>query len=143
MMYDSWDMLRDRQNFFWFWTIFCPFTPPPHPPNNPEHQNFGKMKKIPRDIIIIHRCTINENHMIYGSWDRKCKRIFLSSCTTFCLFTPPPPPISPRNKNLKKIKKTPFYTSAPKIMIIGYTVPEIWHMTDVIVIFHFGLFFFF
>ena len=34
-----------------------------------------------------------------------------------------------------------FYTSAPKIMIICNTVPEIWHMTDVIVIFHFGLFF--
>ena len=61
----------------------------------------------------------------------------------FLPFYPPPPPISPRNKNIKKIKKTPFYTSAPKIMIIGYTVPEIWHMTDVIVIFHFGLFFFF
>ena len=63
---------------------------------------------------------------------------------------PPPPPISPKNKNIKNIKKikkhleiSPFYTSAPKIMIIGYTVPEIWHMTDVIVIFHFGLFFFF
>ena len=26
-------------------------------------------------------------------------------------------------------------------MIIYYTVPEIWHMIDVIVIFHFGLFF--
>ena len=26
-------------------------------------------------------------------------------------------------------------------MIICYTVPEIWHMTDVIVIFHFGFFF--
>ena len=25
-------------------------------------------------------------------------------------------------------------------MIIGYTVPEIWHVTDVIIIFHFGLF---
>ena len=27
-------------------------------------------------------------------------------------------------------------------MIIYYTVPEIWHMIDVIVIFHFGLLFF-
>ena len=26
-------------------------------------------------------------------------------------------------------------------MIIGYTVPEIWYVADVIVIFHFGLFF--
>ena len=26
-------------------------------------------------------------------------------------------------------------------MIIGYTVPEVWRVTDVIAIFHFGLFF--
>ena len=26
-------------------------------------------------------------------------------------------------------------------MIIGYTLPEIWHVTNIIVIFHFGLFF--
>ena len=32
-------------------------------------------------------------------------------------------------------------TSVPKIMIICYTVPEIWGVTDAIVIFHFGLFF--
>ena len=34
-----------------------------------------------------------------------------------------------------------LYTSAPKIMTIWYTVPEIRHVTDVIVLFHFGLFF--
>ena len=34
-----------------------------------------------------------------------------------------------------------FYTSVPKIMIICYTVPEIWHVTDVTVIFQFRLFF--
>ena len=34
-----------------------------------------------------------------------------------------------------------FYTSAPIIMIICYTVPEIWHVTDIIVNFYFGLFF--
>ena len=33
-----------------------------------------------------------------------------------------------------------FYKSVPKIMIICYTVPEIRCMTDVIVIFYFGLF---
>ena len=31
--------------------------------------------------------------------------------------------------------------SVPKIMIICNTVPEIWHMMDATVIFHFGLFF--
>ena len=54
-------------------------------------------------------------------------------------------PNSPKNQNLKKWKKhleiSSFYLSAPKIMIICYTVPEIWCETDVIVIFHFGLFF--
>ena len=37
------------------------------PFNNPENQNFEKMKNMPGDIIILHMCTINENHMIYGS----------------------------------------------------------------------------
>ena len=34
-----------------------------------------------------------------------------------------------------------FYTIVPKTTIICNTVPEIWRMADVIVIFHFGLFF--
>ena len=41
----------------------------------------------------------------------------------------------------KHLEISLFYTSVPKSMIICYTVPEIWHVTDVIVIFHFGLFF--
>ena len=49
-------------------------------------------------------------------------------------------------KSSKKNEKKPleissFYTSVPKITIICYTVPEIWFVTDVIVSFHFGLFF--
>ena len=30
------------------------------------------MKKTPRDIIILYRYTINDNHMMYGSWDIFC-----------------------------------------------------------------------
>ena len=33
------------------------------PPNNPENQNFEKMKKTPGDIIILHMCTVNDNYM--------------------------------------------------------------------------------
>ena len=44
-------------------------------------------------------------------------------------------------KKWKKCLQISFYTSEPKIIITCYTVHEIWHMTDVIVIFHFGLFF--
>ena len=54
-----------------------------------------------------------------------------------------------KNGNFKKMKegkekKCPeisFYTSVPKIMIICYTVPEIWRVTDVIVFFSFWAFF--
>ena len=65
----------------------------------------------------------------------------------YVLLLPPlPPSNSPKNENLKKKMKKKsleisFYTSVPKIMVICHTVPEIWHMTDVIVTFHFGLFF--
>ena len=57
------------------------------------------------------------------------------------------PPNSPKNENfIKKRKKSlelsSFYTSVPKVMIICYTVLEIWSVTDVIVIFHSGVFFY-
>ena len=48
--------------------FFCHFGPcfDLLPPKNPENQNFKKMRKIPKDNIILHMCTINENHMMYG-----------------------------------------------------------------------------
>ena len=45
------------------------------------------------------------------------------------------------SEKLKKTLEIPsFYTIVQKIMTIGYTVPEIWHVTDVTVIFNSGLF---
>ena len=35
-------------------------------PDNKENQNF-KIEKTSGDIIILHICTTNENHMMYGS----------------------------------------------------------------------------
>ena len=67
MMYDSWDTECSKQNFFVILANFCPFTPPPpypYPPNNPKNQLFEKIKQIPWDIIILHKC---------------CKNLFLSS----------------------------------------------------------------
>ena len=50
-------------------------------------------------------------------------------------------PLASQKIKIKKKKKcleiSSFYRSVPKIMIISYTVPEIWHVTDVIVSFHF------
>ena len=66
---------------------------------------------------------------------------FLSSWAIFCLFTPLTVQKVKISKNEKKhMEISSFYTIVPTIMIIGY-VPEIWHVTDVIVIFHLGLFF--
>ena len=64
---------------------------------------------------------------------------------SFRLFFALLPPYSPKSKISKKFQKqmetSSFYTSAPKTMIICYTVFEIWHMMYVIFIFHFELFF--
>ena len=50
-----------------------------------------------------------------------------------------------KKQNFEKMKKSQeilsLCTSVPKNMIICYTVPEIQRVTDVIFIFHFGLFF--
>ena len=69
------------QNFLTFWVIFSPFY---LTINNTQNQNFRKMKKKPRDIIILHMCTITDYHIMYGSWDMECLRqIFLSFWTIF------------------------------------------------------------
>ena len=119
-----------QTDFLSFWTNFCPFAPP----NNPKYQNFEKLKKTPGDIIILRMCTINDNHMMYGSWDIKQQQ------TEFFVildnFLPTYPVKTQKIKIAKKWKKHPeisFYTSEPKIMIICYTVPGIWCVTDVIV----------
>ena len=36
-----------------------------YPANNPKNQNFEKIKKRPGDIIILHKCTIDVNHIMH------------------------------------------------------------------------------
>ena len=56
--------------------------------NNLQNQNFEKIKKTPGDIVILHMSTINNNHMIYGSWEiERGKHNFWSFWTIFFLFT--------------------------------------------------------
>ena len=49
--------------FLSFWTVFLPF----YPPKDPENQNFEKMKKTHGDTTVLDKCTINYNHIMYGS----------------------------------------------------------------------------
>ena len=99
MMYGSWDMECDGENFLLFWTIFLHF----YPLTNSKNQNFEKMKKRPGDIVILHMCTTNDNHMMYGSWDmERDGQNLLSIWTIFCTFIP----LTTRKiKILKKWKK--------------------------------------
>ena len=64
------------------------------------------MKTATGDIIILHKCTKNQDHMLYCSWDMACDvcNCYFSFWTAFCPFTPPN---SPKNENFKKLKKMP------------------------------------
>ena len=82
--------------------------------------------------------------MLYCSWDMVCDRC--NWCFLFLTIFLPFYPLTARKIKISiKWKKHPdissFFTSVPEIMIICHTVPEIWHVTYIIVIFHFGLFF--
>ena len=68
MIYSSWDT---EQNILKLVILghFLPFNPPL---KKKQKSKFWKMKKeTPGDIIILHMCTINDNHMMHGSWDVK------------------------------------------------------------------------
>ena len=49
MMYSSWDMERDRQNFLSFWTGFCPFIP-----QRSKKSKFWKNEKKPLEISLLY-----------------------------------------------------------------------------------------
>ena len=55
-----------------------------------ENQNFEKMKKKHGNIFILQMCTINESHMMYGSWDMEYNRqnFFVILDHFFALLTP-------------------------------------------------------
>ena len=137
MMHGSWAMESDR--------IFCyfgPFFALLHPKNS-KNQNFEKMKQVPRDIIILHKCTKNHDHMLYCSWDMNHDRCncYFSFWAMFCPFTSLTAQKMKVSKKWKKyLEISSFYASVPKIMIIWYIVPEIWCVMDELLFFILGYF---
>ena len=134
-MYATWDTECDRQNFLSFWAIFCPLTPlttpkmkiwvtqteffvildhflpfyPPPPHLLATQKNFSKMKKTSQDINILHMCTINDNHMMYGSWDTSVtNKIF---CHFGLIFLPFLPFQQPGKSKFWKNEKKAGYTT--------------------------------
>ena len=96
------------------------------------------MKKTPGDIIILHKCTKNHDHRLYCCWYMArdgCNCYFLI-WSRFFPFTPPPPSSHPTLlQTVPKMKKMPgdiiTLHKCTKIMIICFTLPEIWCVTDV------------
>ena len=74
----------DGQSFLSFRTTFCLFTPL----TAWKMKISKKMTKTPGDIIILHKCTKNHDHMLYCSWDMVhdgCN--YFSFRPIFCPFT--------------------------------------------------------
>ena len=107
--------------------IFCHFRPflvlLQH--YSPRNLKFGKMWKTPWDIILLHMCTVNQDHTMYGSWDIKCKgQNFGHFCLLILLTT--------HKINFEKIKKTP----GGIIILNMSTINENHRMYDSIVMEH-------
>ena len=70
--------------------MFCHYGPffPLILPYGPRKSKFEKMKKTLEDIIILQMCTINDSHMVYGSWDMECigQTFFVILDHFFCPF---------------------------------------------------------
>ena len=134
------DRVRQTEFFVKFSSIFLPF----YPLNHPKNQNFLKIKKIPGDIILLHMCTINEDQIIYGSWNERRDTYFFVILGQFLSFHPSD---NPGNQNFEKLKKIPgdviilhMWTINENQMMHGY-----WNMERSRFFFfffcHFGLFF--
>ena len=83
IIYGFWDMECNRHNFLSFRAIFCPFIAL----TTRNIKILKKLKKTPGNIITLHLCTTNDNHMMYGSWDMECNRQnILSFWAIFCPF---------------------------------------------------------
>ena len=92
------------------------------------------MKKKPGDVIILHKCAENHDHILYCSWDMLCDTCnsYFPFWAIFCPFTPL---TAWKIKILKKwenwLEISSFYICVSKIMIRWCMVPEICCATDV------------
>ena len=83
-----------------------------------------------RDIIILHRCTINENHVMYGSRDMEHTRQFFLILDHFLPF------YHHIHCQFDADMRTDIQIKFLHYPLMLYTVPEILCVTDAIFIFH-------
>ena len=133
-----------RTEFFVSLGHFLPFDSP----NNQQNKNFEKVKQKKRLEILSYNTSVPKTMIICFTVPDIWHVIDVIVVFHFGLFSLFYPSNSQKNENFKKKKQkkkkhleiSSFYIRLPKIMILCFTVPEIWRITDVIVIFDFGLF---
>ena len=88
------------------------------------------MIKIAGDIIILHMCNINDNHMMYGSWDtERDGQNFFVILDRF-LFSPILPPSNLGNQIFEKMKKTHKWQSYD-VWLLRYRA---WHTESFVIL---------
>ena len=101
-----------QTEFFVILGDFLPFyqrPPPPIPLMIPKIKIMKKkLKEIKKCLEVLsfytYMCTINQDHMIYSSWNIRCdKQEFSSFWATFCPFSP----LTTWKIKILKLKKTP------------------------------------
>ena len=86
IIYNSWDREQNIAEIGNFRSFFCPFSP-----LTTWKIKILKLKKTTGDIIILHICTINDNHiwcMVPEIWRVCVRQNFWSFWTVFYPFTP-------------------------------------------------------
>ena len=107
--YDVWFLRYGVQRIELFVILdhFLPF----YPANNPENQNLEKIKK--KLEILFYTCTINDNHMMNGSWYMTCDGWhFLLFWPIFCPCAPLRTQIKIKKKNEKSTGRYHHFTHA-------------------------------
>ena len=95
--------------------------------NNLKNQNFKKMKKVLGDIIILHKCTKNHDHILYCPWNIACDgcNFYLSFQAVFCIFTSLR---LKKNQNVLTMKKTPWDIIILHILSLFYIILKFDHI---------------
>ena len=116
MMYASWDMKCNRHNFLVILGHFLPFTLQ----TTLKIKIWKKYKKTPGHIILWQMCTINEDHMMYGSWDKRHDGQFLVILAHLLPFDPPNKPKNQifEGKKIKYLEILSFYSCVSQMTII-------------------------
>ena len=108
MVYTSWDMDRNRQNFLSFWTIFCPFTIPNSPFTTLTTQKINILKK----------------------WKKHQEKFIFHFGLFFAFYTPNNPKKSKFKKNEKNTWRYHRFIHVYQKLWSRCTVPETWCVTD-------------